>query len=161
MSDEITRQQAMILLERANRLLARGEFADAMIVFNRSLATWPTSDAYIGLGRVYGRLNRNEEAIECCQKAIDINSTLGEPQNDIGVYLMKLGRWEEAIPWLEKAIEAESYDSRQLPHLHLGQVHSHLGHYSTALAHLDRSLELDPFHRPAIWAKYALLAKMS
>jgi Tfp pilus assembly protein PilF len=161
MSDEIARQQALILLERANRHLAKGEFADAMIVYNQSLATWPTSSAYIGLGQVYSRLDRNDEAIDCCQKAIAIDSTLGEPYNDLGVYLINLGRWEEAIPWLEKATEAESYDSPQLPQLHLGHIHSHLGHYGTALMHLDRSIELDPFHRPAIWAKFALLAKMS
>ena len=161
MSDEIARQQALILLKRANRHLAKGEFADAMIVYRRSLATGPTSEAYVGLGQVYSRLDRHEEAIECCRQAVDNDSTLGGPYNDIGIYLIELGRWEEAIPWLEKATHAEYYDSPQLPHWHLGRIHTHLGHYRTALRHLDRSIKLDPFHRPAIWAKFTLLAMMS
>ena len=161
MSDEIARQQAMIFLERADRHLANGEFADAIILYERSLATWPTAEAYSGLGRAYGMTNRHEEAIELCQKAIDVDPAFGKPYNDIGLYLIELRRWAEAVPWLEKAVKAERYDSPHLPFFNLGRAYGRLGQFRTALDYLDRSLDLDPFHRPAIWAKYALLAKMN
>lgn len=161
MSDEIARQQALIILERANRQLARGEIADAMLSFERSLAVWPTAQAFVGLGQTYGMTRRQDEAIECCQKALDLDPTFGKAYNDIGVYLIESNRWEEAIPWLEKAMKSGRHESPQLPMLNLGRVYAHLGQYRTALRYLDQSISLDPFHRPAIWAKFGLLAKMN
>lgn len=161
MSDDIARQQAMILLERAYRHQMKGELADAIILYERSIATWPTAEAYTFLGWTYSMTNRYEEAIDHCHKAIEVDPTFGNPYNDIGAYLIKLRRLEEAIPWLEKAITAERYDSPQFPYLNLGRVYEQLGQYRTALSYLDGALKIDPFHTPAVWAKYALLAKMN
>ncbi len=161
MSDEIARQQALIVLERADRHLAKGEIADAMLAYERSLAIWPTAEAYVGLGQAYGLTQRQDEAIEFCQKAIGIDPDFGQAYNDVGVYMIESNRWEEAIPWLEKATRAPRYDSPQQPYLNLGRVYTRLRQYRTALSYLDQSLRLDPFHRPAIWAKFALLARVN
>ncbi|UCG24107.1 MAG: tetratricopeptide repeat protein [Chloroflexota bacterium] len=161
MSDEIARQQSMILLERGYRHQMKGEVADAIILYERSLETWPTAEAYTFLGWTYSMTNRYDEAIECCKKAIEVDPTFGNPYNDIGAYLIELKRWEEAIPWLEKAAAAGRYDSPQYPYLNLGRVYGHMGQYRTALRYLDQALILDPFYRAAVWTKHTLLAKMN
>jgi len=161
MSDEIARQQAMILLERGYRHQMKGEVADAIILYERSLETWPTAEAYTFLGWTYSMTNRYDEAIECCKKAIEVDPAFGNPYNDIGSYLIELKRWEEAIPWLEKATAAGRYDSPQYPYLNLGRVYEHMGQYRTALNYLDQALILDPFYRAAVWTKHALLAKIN
>ena len=161
MSDEIARQQALIIFERANRLLVRGEIADAMLAYERSLAVWPTAEAYVGLGQTFGMTQRQDKAIECCQKAIDADPTFGQAYNDIGVYLVESNRWEESIPWFEKAMKAARYKSPEQPPFNLGRVYTRLGQYATALRCLDQAIALDPFHRSAISAKFALLAKMN
>jgi Tfp pilus assembly protein PilF len=161
MSDEIARQQALIILERADRYLARGEIADAMLTYERSLAVWPTAEAYVGLGQTYGMTRRKEEAIECCHKAIDVDPAFGQAYNDIGVYLFDSNRLEQAIPWFEKAMKATRYDAREQPLFNLGRTYARLGQYATALRYLDQSIALDPFQQPAIWAKFTLLAKMN
>jgi tetratricopeptide (TPR) repeat protein len=76
----------------------------------------------------------------------------------MGLYLIEAKRWEEAIPWLE---EASRYDAPQQAYFNLGRAYTRLGQYATALRYLDLSIAQDPFHRPAIWAKFALLAKMN
>ena len=161
MSDEIARQQALIILERADRFRTRGEIADAMLTYKRSLAVWPTAEAYVGLGQTYGMTGRQEDAIECCQKAIDVDPTYGNAYNDIGIYLTESNRWQEAIPWFEKALKATRYEAREQALFNLGRAYTRLGQYATALRYLDQSIAVDPFHRPAIWAKFALLAKMN
>jgi Tfp pilus assembly protein PilF len=159
MSDEIARQQALIILERAKRFLAKGEIADATLAYERSLVVWPTADAYVGLGQTYGMTQRQDEAIECCHKAIAVDAAFCQAYNDIGVYLVELNRWEEAVPWFEKAMKAARCDSPEQPLFNLGRVYTHLGQYATALRYLDNAIALDPFYRPAIWAKFGLLAK--
>lgn len=161
MSDEIARQQALIVLESASRHLARGEIADAILAYERSLGLWPTAEAYVGLGQTYGLSQRHDEAIECCHKAIAIDPDFGRAYNDIGVYLMELKRWEEAVPWLKKATKITSDAVQQKAYFNLGRVYRRLGQYATALRYLDQAIALDPFYRPAIQAKFGLLAKMN
>jgi tetratricopeptide (TPR) repeat protein len=161
MSDNITHQQALVLFERAHRHQMRGELADAIILYRRSLAVYPTPEAHTFLGWTYSMMHRYDEAIAECEAAINLDPSFGNPYNDIGSYLMALNKWEEAIPWLEKAVDAPRYDAPQFPHINLGRVYERLGRYRTALKHYDRALTLDPYYRPAHWAKYQLLGQVN
>jgi tetratricopeptide (TPR) repeat protein len=161
MSNDLAKEQAMILLDRAFRHQMKGELADAIVLYERSLATWPTAEAHTYLGWTYSMLDRYDEAIVSCKKAIEIDPSFGNPYNDIGAYLIELKQWEEALPWLNKATTAQRYDSPQFPYLNLGRVHEHLGRYGTALTFYDRALEIDRFYQEAFWGKYRLLGRMN
>lgn len=161
MSDDVSKQQALILVDRAHRHQMRGEYADAIILYERSLALWPTAEAHTFLGWTYSMMNRYDEAIECCKKAIKVDPDFGNPYNDIGAYLIELRRWEEAIPWLEKATKASRYESPQFPHLNLGRVYESLGQFKTAMTCYDKAIEINPFYRAAVWAKFNLVGRMN
>lgn len=161
MSDDIKREQAMILFEQAYKHQMQGELADAILLYRRSLELYPTAEAHTFLGWTYSMMERYEEAIAACEKAIAVDPDYGNPYNDIGAYLIELERWEEAIPWLEKATRASRYEAPQFPHMNLGRVYEHQGEYQQALAAYDRALTLDPFYRTAIWAKYEMLGRLN
>ncbi len=161
MSDNISKQKAMILFERAYKHQMKGEYANAIIFYKRSLIVQPTAEAHTFLGWTYSMLDRYDEAIESCKKAIEVDPTYGNPYNDIGAYLIELNQWEEAIPWFKQATEATRYESPQFPLMNLGRVYQHQGRNKTALAYYDQALAIDPFYRAAIWAKYQLLADLS
>lgn len=160
MNEDIQRQHAMMLVDRAYRHQMKGEFADAILLYKRSIGILPTAEAYTYLGWTYSMLNRYDEAIHYCKQAIEIDHTFGNPYNDIGAYLIELSRWEEASPWLEKAINATRYETPHFAYMNLGRLNEHQGYYRTALANYDKALELDPHYRAAITAKFGLLAKM-
>ena len=80
---------------------AQGDVGIAMRLYQESLATYPTAEAYTFLGWAYSFLGRYEQAIEECKNAIAIDPDFGNPYNDIGSYLTQLGKGDEAIPWLE------------------------------------------------------------
>jgi tetratricopeptide (TPR) repeat protein len=161
MSNDLAKEQAMILFDRAFRHQMKGELADAIVLYERSLTTWPTAEAHTYLGWTYSMLDRYDEAIDSCKKAIEVDPSFGNPYNDIGAYLIELKQWEEALPWLNKATTAQRYDSPQFPYLNLGRVHEHLGRYGTALTFYDRALEIDHFYQEAFWGKYRLLGRMN
>lgn len=161
MSDDIAREQAIIIYERALRHQQRGQFADAIVLYKRSLALYPTAEAATFLGWTYSMMNRYDEAIEWCRKAIEIDPTFGNPYNDLGAYLIELGRWEEAISWLKKATTASRYENPEFAYLNLGRVYQHLGRYRTALKYYDQALSLNRFYRSAAYAKYALLGQLN
>jgi tetratricopeptide (TPR) repeat protein len=160
-SDEIRRKQAEIYFEQAHKHQMRREFADAIILYERSIASYPTAEAHTFLGWTYSMMNRYAEAIEQCEKAIAVDPTYGNPYNDIGAYLIEQEQWAEAIPWLEKAILAPRYEAPQFPHLNLGRVYERLGNVPKALYYYNEALAIDPFYRTAHNAKYGLLSKLN
>jgi tetratricopeptide (TPR) repeat protein len=89
------------LLRRAFHAQMSGDFDTAIDLYQRSIAAFPTAEAHTFLGWTYSFQRRLEEAIEECHKAIAVDPTFGNPYNDIGAYLIEMGRLDEAIPWLE------------------------------------------------------------
>jgi Tfp pilus assembly protein PilF len=159
--EDIAREQALILLERAYRRQVNGELADAIVLYKRSIDVHPTAEAYTFLGWTYSMLDRYDEAIAMCRQAIKVDPSFGNPYNDIGAYLIELERWQEAIPWLQKAITAPRYESPQFPYVNLGRVYEHLGDYKQALDYYDQALAIDRLYLPATWAKYRLLGRLN
>ena len=159
--DDIIHAQAMILFERAYKHHMRGELGDAVELYKRSIAMHPTAEAYTFLGWSYGMLDRLDEAIEMCYKAIETDPSFGNPYNDIGAYMLEQERYEEAIPWLKKALAASRYETPHFAYMNLGRAYELSGRFRSALTHYDHALEADPLYLPAYWAKTALLGKMN
>ncbi|MGA2847071.1 MAG: tetratricopeptide repeat protein, partial [Candidatus Acidiferrales bacterium] len=75
-----------------------------MELYTKSLDIFPTAEAHTFLGWTYHFQGKVDEAIAECKRAIEVDPEFGNPYNDIGSYLIALGRHDEAIPWLEQAI---------------------------------------------------------
>lgn len=149
------------LFQKAYALQMRGELADAIQHYKASLTHHPTAEAHTFLGWTYSALGLYEEAIAECHKAIALDPDFGNPYNDIGAYLIELGRWEEAIPWFEKAIQAPRYEARAYPFMNLGRVYEHKGEWMKALAYYRQALAIQANYRPARDAYYALVGKLN
>jgi len=132
------------LFDRAYELQMEGNMELAADLYRRSIETWPTAEAYTYLGWTYRDQGRLEDAIEECRKAIDLDPGFGNPYNDIGAYLIELGRPEEAIPWLEKAIGSERYDAYHHPWYNLGRVYVAREMFNRARECFERALEMQP-----------------
>lgn len=158
---DIMREQAQILTDRAYRHQMQGELGDAIALYRRSLAVFPTPEAHTFLGWAYSLMGRLDEAIAECEKAIELDPAFGNPYNDIGAYLIELNRHEEAIPWLEKAIDAGRYQTPQFPYVNLGRVYEQLGRPYDALEAYNQSLAIAPLYLPAFWAKALLLGRLN
>ena len=154
-------EEARRLFERGYRHHMQGRLSDAIEYYRRSIELRPTAEAHTFLGWAYSMLGHVDLAIEECLTAIEVDPTFGNPYNDIGAYLIEKGEWEEAIPWLEKATTATRYESPQFPHLNLGRVYERSGRFKTAMASYDKAIEIDPFYRMAVWAKFNLLGRMN
>ena len=144
MTHEERFKKAVDLMQHAYRLQMEGDLDGAIEGYRRSIELHPTAEAHTFLGWTYSFQNRLEDAITECKEAIAVDSDFGNPYNDIGSYLIKLGRLDEAIPWLEKAITAPRYEPRHYPHCNLGQVYWTQGLLAKAEREFARALELSP-----------------
>ena len=123
MADDARRERAVQLFKEAYQHQMNKELEEAVELYKRSIAVYPTAEAYTFLGWTYSWMGRIDEAIAECHKAIEVHPTFGNPYNDIGSYLMMKGRVDEAIVWLERALEAPRYESYCYPHMNLGRAY--------------------------------------
>ena len=156
------RARAVKLFERAYQCQLAGDLAGAIQLYQASLAELPTAEAHTFLGWVYSFERRYAEAIVECKRAIAVDPSFGNPYNDIGCYLIELGREDEAIPWLKRAIEAQRYESPQFPHMNLARIYERTGQVLEAVAEYGRALEeAGRGYAPALAALRRLQARVN
>jgi tetratricopeptide (TPR) repeat protein len=121
--------KALELVRRAMAHQMAGELDESIRVYKESIALCPTADAHTYLGWAYSFQGRIDEAIAQC---------------DIGVYLMHQEKFDEAIPWLEKAKQAKRYEPRHFPYINLGRVYVSKGMLQKAIEEFKGALEINP-----------------
>lgn len=138
-----------------------GELADAIALYQASIDTYATAEAHTFLGWCYSFLQRYEDAIVECLKAIEIDPAFGNPYNDIGVYLLEQDRPYDAIKWLQRATQAPRYEAPQFPWMNLGRVYEKIGPWTEALQCYRHAIEVEPDYRAAKEALRLLLARLN
>jgi len=142
--ETFVKQRALALWQEAHELHRRGNLRRAIDLYRRSIEIYPTAEAHTCRGWALSVLGQFDEAIEECKRAIAIDPDFGNPYNDIGSYLVVQGRLEEAIPWLEKAKAAPSYEPRHMAFMNLGRVYAAKKMYLRAIREFEAALALKP-----------------
>jgi tetratricopeptide (TPR) repeat protein len=119
-----------------------GDFLAALNCYQKSIETHASAEAYCYMGWTYSFLGQYEKAIRSCMKAIEVDPDFGNPYNDIGAYLIELGRFEEALPWLRKATRAHRYDCVHYPWYNMGKVFERTGRLMQAREAYARALSI-------------------
>lgn len=158
---EYTEREAQRLFEKAYSYHMVGEIDRAIELYKQSIEIRPTAKAYTFLGWAYSMKGEYDKAIEACKKAIEIDPDFGNPYNDIGAYLIEMGRYEEAIPWLKRAIAAKNYDARHFPHMNLAKAYMAMGRLYDALEEVETALEIEPNYKPAHVTKHQILGMLN
>ncbi len=146
---DVRTELALELFEKAFLLQTQGDFDLAVDLFRRSIELHPTAEAHTWLGWSYRQQGRIEDAITECKKAISLDPNFGNPYNDIGAYLIELGREDEAVAWLEKAIVSKRYDSYHFPWYNLGRVWAAKELFNRARECFETAVEIEPEYAPA------------
>ena len=136
--------RALELIQRAMNFQMAGDLDESIRLYRESIAVCPTADAHTYLGWAYSFQGRIDDAIAECEIAIKLDPEFGNPYNDIGVYLMQQEKFDEAIPWLERAKTAKRYEPRHFPYLNLGRVYMTKGMINKALEEFRGVLRINP-----------------
>jgi tetratricopeptide (TPR) repeat protein len=135
-------ERAKMYFQQAYKAHMNGELDDAVRLYTRALETFPTPEAHTFLGWAYSHQGHLEEAIAECEKAIDIDPDYGNPYNDMGAYLMELGRFEEAEESLTQALYASRYETPFFSRFNLGRLKQRQGKWFEALEQYQLAHEI-------------------
>jgi len=147
--DEARIELASRLFQQAYQHQMKRELDEAVELYKKSIEAYPTAEAYTFLGWTYSWMGRVDDAIAECHKAIAVDPTFGNPYNDIGSYLMMKGEIDEAIPWLERALQAPRYESYCYPHMNLGRVYESKRDWLRAKMEYRKALDENKDYKPA------------
>jgi len=138
-----------------------GRLDEAVAHYRSSIAIHPTAEAHTFLGWALSYLGRHADAIAECKVAISLDPDFGNPYNDIGAYLIELGRDQEAIDWLERAKTARRYEPRHYPYFNLARIHVKHHRIREAIRELEGALALEPRFTPARRELHRLLGMLN
>ncbi len=154
-------RRATELWQEGCRYQGQGELDRAIERYRRSIEVHPTAEAYTFLGWALSFQGKLDEATEKCLRAIEIDPDFGNPYNDIGVYLMQQEKFDEAIPWLEKAKLAQRYEPRQFPFMNLGRIYLKQGRWWEALREFEGAVRTAPDDVEARKALHTVRARLN
>lgn len=161
MADPARLEHAEFYFKEGYRFQMNGDLEGAIGAYIRSIEMYPTAEAHTFLGWAYSFQGRIDEAIKECETAIQIDPDFGNPYNDIGVYLIEKGEYDEAVPWLQKAMEAKRYEPRHYPHMNMGRVLVRKGQYQEAIRELKKALAIEPNYPAARIELHKLLGMLN
>ncbi|MBI2935401.1 MAG: tetratricopeptide repeat protein [Chloroflexi bacterium] len=138
-----------------------GELERALRLYRESIEACPTAEAYTYLGWTFSFMGRLDDAIALCREATLLDPEYGNPYNDIGAYLIEKGELDEAIEWLQKAIQAKRYDSYCFPWMNLGRIWERKGRWQEAIRCYRQALCCNGEYAPAARALARIRSMMN
>ena len=155
------KREAMDLFQLAYVAQQNNDYAEAIELYQRSIAVYPTAEAHTFLGWVYSFQGRYDDAINECLEAIRVDETLGNPYNDIGSYLMAKGDSWGSVRWFKRALLAPRYESYAFPHFNLARVYEMRGRHLDAAKHYGLAYKQQSGYQQAILALRRVQGKVN
>jgi len=141
--------------QRGNTYNNMGRYEDALEEYRLSVAADNEFlDSYRNMGNIYMSLERPGDAVPVYIRFVNLydgppDTALRAALNNIGNELRAMGRYEDALEYDLRAIQADR-DNRSLVFL-IGNAYENRGHYDKAAQVYEKAIELNPtdafFHR--------------
>ena len=127
----------------ANLLAQIGDFTNAIAAYRRVIAHCPgDASVYFDLALVLQQAGRHGEAVECCEKSLQLNVGFAPAFCRLGISLAAMKQYDGAVRALERAVQLDPVNS--LAQFHLGEAYQLQKRYPLAIACYRRAIEVNP-----------------
>ncbi|MEG4047415.1 tetratricopeptide repeat protein [Microcoleus sp. Pol17_C1] len=128
-------------VDEIGNCIEQKDYVSALAYAEKLVASRGEARDWVEKGRCLNSLERYDEALECLEKAIEIDSNYARAWANRGDVLESLKRYDEALVSYERALELDEDDPWHWAKR--GYLLNNLKHYEEALESFDRALELD------------------
>lgn len=138
--------RTMLFLNQGIKYQLDGQHQEAETLYRKALALSPQdAETYNTLGYFLAETNQNlDEALELVNKALELKPGAGHIIDSLGWIYYQMGRYEEALDQLQKAVELLPRDAELVEVLiHLGDTYEKLGRVEEARETWQEAAELD------------------
>src|SRR5215813_2071788 len=140
-------------LKAAQELADTGHKAEALVELHKMLdANGFDPVGFYNLGNAFARLDESEAAIRAYRRAIEQRAGgYARAQNNLGVVLLREGRWDEAYEAFNAALRIENFHYAEASY-NLGRLYAARGEHDLAVREWRRALLVNPKHAAAAQA---------
>ena len=135
----------------ARNYYALTEYEAARQAFDHAIEIAPAGRVYRGSAMNYAALGRDEEAERHFRKAVELGAD--DARIDLGAFLFRQGRSEEAAKLLDAAVQATPDSARA--NMESGRVLLQLGQLEAAAKRLEKATQ----RNPSDWNAHLLLGR--
>jgi len=129
-------------LSRGTYRVDQHDLDGALKDLNKSIALYPTAQAFYERGRMYEQLADLTQASEDYSRSILMDPNYAKPYLNQGILFARGGDMEKAATNFAKAIELD--DNYALAHFNLGMVYKQKGENKNALNAFTKAIQLEP-----------------
>ena len=123
----------------------KNNFQIAEKLYNEILKSSPFHEgAQSNLGILYNQLGKPQKAINCFEKAIQINPNSANAYYSLGVIFAQLGESQKAISYYEKAIQINPNSANA--YYSLGVIFAQLGESQKAISCYEKAIQINPYY---------------
>jgi type IV pilus assembly protein PilF len=139
------RKRAATRLQLAIGYYQDGQFNIALDELKQALTIDPNfADAHTVLALVYSELHQDDLAQQSFQRAIALEPTNSDLNNNYGWYLCQHGREKESLTYFENALKNPLYTQKAKPLQNAGVCANRMGDSALAEQYFRQSFEIDP-----------------
>ncbi|MFA5712564.1 MAG: tetratricopeptide repeat protein [Bacteroidales bacterium] len=146
--EEVSELRKQLLFASGSKLLNSGKLNEAITTFDKLIEIDPTnSDAIFRKGLTLLKMDNEEGAISCLEKAIELGETQNAPRQLSTIFLKKSAALTRTKDWngvFQNAIKANQYNESPMGFKLLGISSVQLKKYDEAIAAIESYLSLDP-----------------
>lgn len=147
--------------QRAYDSQMQGDIIEARNNYLTSIELHPTAGAHVNLGWTFSKEENYEQAIKECYKALTLDLNYAMAYSDIGCYLLRLDKTDEAIIWLEEAIAINEFEGKFYTYYNLGRAYEQKGQWQKGIEMYDKSLSNKPEFKLAKKKLLSLSSKLN
>ena len=139
------RTRSNIRLQLAVGYYQDGKYSFALDELKQALTLDPNSaDAHTVLALVYNELHEDAKAEQAFQRALQLDPTNSDLNNNYGWYLCQHGREKDSLGYFETALKNPLYTQKAKPLQNSGVCAAKMGDMVAAEEFFRRSFEIDP-----------------
>ena len=151
-------ESARINVQLASGYMSKGDYEVALEKLQKALKADPDyATAHTVTGVLYSRIGESEKAGKHYRRAAELNPDDGGVLNNYGQYLCSVGKFEQAYPYFQRAIEQAFYPTPELALTNAGRCATAEGDYTKAENYLRRALKLSAGYPPTLFAMAKLM----
>lgn len=107
--------------------------------------------AHTVIAAIYSRIGENDKAEAHYRRAEELDPKNGDTNNNLGVFLCRIGKVDQALPYFEKATRDPFYNTRDIAWSNAGRCVLKKNDYATAEKDYRKALAINPKNAEALY----------
>lgn len=131
-------------LEAAKFFYKTGDIDRSEFLLKSFLEHKEDHEAYFFLGLIENQRTNLQRGLYYFYRSVEINSEYGNPCNEIGILLLRMGRERESVYWLKKSLRCTLNDAPHISLFNLATLYKIWNRPERSLQYLHKAIVIKP-----------------